>query len=46
VFFEQATEFERAKVDVPDTVIDLLKPHVFSGAHDRTRRRRKSSRRT
>ncbi len=25
MLFEQATEFERAKVDVPDTVIDLLK---------------------
>ena len=34
VFFEQATEFERAKVDVPDTVIDLLEPHILSGAHD------------
>ena len=34
VFFEQAAELERAKVDVPDTVIDLLEPHVFSGAHD------------
>ena len=34
VFFEQATEFERAKVDVPDTVIDLLEPHVLPGAHD------------
>ena len=30
VFFEQATEFERAKVDVPDTVIDLFESHVFS----------------
>ncbi len=34
VFFEQATEFERAKVDVPDTVIDLLEPYVLPGAHD------------
>ncbi len=34
VLFEQATEFERAKVDVPDTVIDLLKPHVFASAND------------
>jgi hypothetical protein len=34
VVFEQATEFERAKVDVPDTVIDLLESHVFSGADD------------
>lgn len=34
VVFEQATEFERAKVDVPDTVIDLLKPHVFASAND------------
>ena len=34
VFFEQATEFERAKVDVPDTVIDFLKLHVFASAND------------
>jgi len=34
VFFEQATELERAKVDVPDTVIDLLESHVLPGADD------------
>ncbi len=31
---EQAPEFDRAKVYVPDTVIDLLKPHVSPGADD------------
>jgi hypothetical protein len=34
MFFEQSTELERAKVYVPDTVIDLLKSHVLPGTHD------------
>lgn len=33
--FAQAAEQKRAKVDIPDLVIDLLEPHVFAYASDR-----------